>query len=136
MFNACQSSAEKVENAENKVENAKEVLAQSERDLYQTKLDTITNYKQFKIEAEKIIIAQRENIADFKSGITKKREEAQTEIDKQLVELEKNNKELENKLASFKDDGKYTWITFRNELNHDMDKLGKALNNLTVDNIK
>jgi len=136
IFTACQSSAEKVENAEEKVENAKEDLAQSERDLYQTKLDTITNYEQFKIEAEKIITVQAKNIAEFKSDIAIKKEEAKTDLDKKLVELENKNKELEKKLADFKDDGKYTWITFKNEFNHDMDELGRALKDLTVDNTK
>lgn len=32
--------------------------------------------------------------------------------------------------------GKEKWGTFKTEFNHDMDELGKAFNNLTVNNIK
>ena len=130
----CQSSEEKIENAEDKVQEAKVDLADSKEDLYQVKLDTISNYEQFKIEAEKIIIAQEKNMADFKAGLASTKKEIDSEYDKKLLALENKNNELKEKLAYYKDDGQDKWIEFKNEFNHDMDELGKAFKDLTVNN--
>jgi hypothetical protein len=39
------------------------------------------------------------------------------------------------KLADYQDDGQSEWISFKNEFNHDMDELGKAFKDLTVQNL-
>jgi len=50
--------------------------------------------------------------------------------------LKNKNNKLKEKLADYKDDGQDAWIDFKNEFNHDMDELGKAFKDLTVENIK
>ncbi len=110
-------------------------MADSKKDLYTIRLDTISNYEQFKIEAEKIIIAQEKNITEFKARMASEKKEINADYDKKLVELENKNNDLKKKLADYKDDGQDKWISFKNEFNHDMDELGKAFKDLTVENI-
>jgi len=50
ILSGCQSSATKVENAENKVQEAKKDLKDSKTDLYQARQDSISDYQQFKKE--------------------------------------------------------------------------------------
>jgi hypothetical protein len=136
IHSGCQSTAKKVENAEDKVQVANKALADSETDLYYARLDTISNYEQYKIEAEKVIIAQEKNITDFKARLASEKQEINADLENKLVELEKKNKELKIKLADFKDDGQNKWISFKDEFNHDMNELGNAFKDLTVENTK
>ncbi|MDA3952955.1 MAG: hypothetical protein PF485_04870 [Bacteroidales bacterium] len=136
MLLGCQSRAKKVENAEDKVQDAKKDLADSKKDLYQIRLDTISNYVQFKIEAEKLIIVQEKNIADFKASLKSEKKEMNADYDKKLLALENKNNELKKKLADYKDEGQDKWNGFKNEFNHDMNELGKAFKDLTVENIE
>jgi DNA mismatch repair ATPase MutS len=135
MLLGCQSRAKKVKNAEEVVQEEKTDLADSKRDLYEIRLDTISNYEQFKIEAEKLIIAQEKNIAEFKARLVSEKKEINADYNKKLVELEKKNKELKKKLADYKDDGQDKWNGFKKEFNHDINKLGNAFKDLTVENI-
>ena len=134
ILSGCQSSATKVENAEDKVQDAKNDLADSQRNLYAIRLDTISNYEQFKIEAEKILIAQEKNITDLKARLASEKKVINADYDKKLAELENKNSELERKLADYKDDGQDKWNSFKAEFNHDIDELGKAFKDLTVEN--
>lgn len=136
MFFGCNSRAKKVENSENKVQNAQKDLADSKRELYQMKLDTISNYEQFKIEAEKVIIVQEKNIANFKARLVSDKKEVNAVYDKKLLELEKKNRELKQKLAKYKDDGQNKWDEFKKEFSYDMEELGKAFKDLTIKNTK
>ena len=84
ILSGCQSSATKVENAEDKVQDAKNDLADSQRNLYAIRLDTISNYEQFKLEAEKILIAQEKNIADLKARLASEKKVINVDYDKKL----------------------------------------------------
>jgi hypothetical protein len=129
LVSSCQSSAKKGNNAEEKVQDAK-------MDLNDIRLDTISKYEQFKIEAEKVIIAQENNIKELKDKMASEKKEINADYSKKLVELESKNNELKKKLANFKNDGQDKWDSFKNEFNHDMNKLGKAFKDLTVENKK
>jgi hypothetical protein len=135
-LSSCQLSAKKIENAENKVEENKTELAQSVKNLEQAKQDSITEYEIFRKDAEKIIDAQEKSIAEFKVKMANESKEVKAEYEVKLAELEKKNNELKRKLADYKDDGQDNWINFKNEFNHDMNELGKAFNNLIVNNKK
>lgn len=136
MLFGCNSRAKKVENAEDKVQNAKKDLADSKRELYQMRLDTISNYDRFKVEAEKVIIVQEKNIAEYKARLASDKKEINAVYDKKLLELEKKNIELKKKLADYKDDGQNKWDEFKKEFSYDMEELGKAFKDLTIKNTK
>ena len=132
---ACQSSAKKVENAEDNVLDAKKDLNESQNDLVIARNDSINDYMLFKKEAEMKIIAQEKNIADFKARIAKEKKEVKADYQKKLTDLENKNTDLKKNLADLKDDGQNKWISFKKEFNHDMDELGQALKDLTVENV-
>ncbi|WP_158841021.1 hypothetical protein [Polaribacter sp. L3A8] len=127
LLSGCQSKAKKVDKAKENVQEAKV-------DLYEIRLDTISNYEQFKIEAEKLITTQEKNIVEFKNILVSEKKEVNAEYHKKLDALEVKNKELKKNLVDYKDDGEDKWNGFKKEFNHDMNKLGKAFKDLTVEN--
>jgi len=87
MLSGCQSSAQKVENAEDKVVEAKEDLVDSKTELVQARQDSISDYLHFKKEAEESIIAQEKNITEFKAKIANEKMEVKADYEKKLDEL-------------------------------------------------
>ena len=136
MISSCQSSATKVENAEDKLQEANNDAAEAQINLNETRQDSITGYEKFKEEAEKKISANEKNIVEFKARIANGKNENKAKYEKALVKLEQKNKDLKKKLQDYKEEGQGKWISFKNEFNHDMDELGKAFNDLTVKNVK
>ena len=43
---------------------------------------------------------------------------------------------LKKKLDDYKATGKEDWESFKKEFNHDMDELGKAFKNFSINNVK
>jgi uncharacterized protein YpmB len=137
IITGCFSSSTKIKNAEDKVQEAKMDLAEAKTDLFLIKLDTISNYDQFKMEAEKLVIAQEKSMEEFKAWFESEKKGMDAEHEKRLAIMENKNNELKTKLADFKEDGQGTWIAFRNEFNRDMNELGNSLKDLfTVENKK
>jgi 3-dehydroquinate dehydratase len=132
----CQSSATKVEKAENNLKEAKENVIEARVDLYNARNDSVTEYQKFKKDAEEKIIAQNKSITEFKARISKEKKENRAKYEKKLAELEQKNSDLKKKLDDYKDDGQDKWTSFKIEFNHDMDELGKAFKDLTVKNTK
>jgi len=132
---SCQSSATKVENAEDKLQNAKDETKEAQSELYKVRNDSIQEYLQFKKESEELIIANEKAIAEFKAKIASMKKESRAKYEKTIAGLEQKNSDLKKKLENYKDDGHDNWISFKNEFNHDMDELGKALKDLVVQNV-
>ncbi len=68
--------------------------------------------------------------------LVNEKKEIDADYNKTLLELETKNKELKKKLADYKDDGQDKWNGFKTEFNHDMNELGKAVKNITVENVE
>jgi septal ring factor EnvC (AmiA/AmiB activator) len=88
-----------------------------------------------KKKLKEILTDQEKNIAEFKARIAKEKKENRADYEKKLIELENKNSDLKKKLADYKDDGQDKWISFKAEFNRDIDELGKAFKDLTVENI-
>lgn len=136
LLSGCLSTDKKVENAEDKLLNAKENYMEAERNLDETIKDSISNYQQFKNDAELSILAYEKSIAELKLKIANERIENRAEYEKKLAELELKNKNLRKKLSDYKDEEQDKWATFRSEFIHDMEELGIALKDFTVKNNK
>jgi predicted RNase H-like nuclease (RuvC/YqgF family) len=134
ILSSCQSSAKKVENAEDKLQNAKNETKEAQSELNKVRNDSITEYQQFKKESEERIIANDKSIAEFKAKLASMKKESRSDYEKVIAGLEQKNSDLKKKLENFKDEGQENWKSFKNEFNHDMDELGEALKNLTVKN--
>jgi chromosome segregation ATPase len=134
IFSSCQSSATKIENAQDKLQNAKTETKEAQVELNQVRKDSITEYQQFKKESEEKIKANDKSIAEFKAKLTTMKKESRQHYEKLIADLEQKNSDMKKKLESFKDTGQENWASFRKEFNHDMDELGKALKDLTIKN--
>lgn len=131
-LSSCQSSATKVKNAEEALQQAKSNVVDAKANLNETRQDSVAEYQAFKKTSEERINANEKSIADFKAKIAKDKKEAKAQDEKQLATFEQKNNDLKMKLENYKDEGQLKWLTFKNEFNHNMDQLGKALKNFTV----
>lgn len=110
---SCNSSAEKVEKAETEVKEANENLVDANAE-YEA------DVAQFKAETALKIDENAKSIADFNARIANDKKAAKAEY--------------KEKIADYKADGKDGWAKFKEEFNHDMDELGKALKDFTIKN--
>ncbi len=135
VFSSCQSSTQKVDNAEAKVEEAKQDLKEVQQDAnaQAVKAANREEWQLFKTESETKIRNNEAMIADIKvkkKGTGKTLDAVYT---KNIETLEQRNKDLKNKIDSY-DKNRSDWEAFKREFNHDMDEFGKAFRDLTVNN--
>jgi len=136
LFISCQSSAKKVEDAQNKVLEAQSEADKAQSELNETRQDSINDYLAFKKESQDKINAQDKSIAEFKARIANEKMENKAVYEKKIAKLEQKNSDMKKKLDDYKGEGKDQWIAFKAEFNHDMDEIGKAFSDLTVKNTK
>lgn len=125
----------------NSTPNEKVDAAQENVDAAQVKLDElnatyeadIATYKQ---ENATRIAANEQSMAEFKSRIKSEKKSAKSDYNERIADLEKQNTDLKKTLDHYKADGKENWEAFKTEFNHDMDELGGAFKDLTVNNTK
>jgi hypothetical protein len=89
----------------------------------------------YRIEIENKISANERAIEDFKISAAYNEKEDKSGYNKRIDEIEMKNMEMKRKLAEFKQDGSDKWKSFKTEFSRDMDELGKALKDLTVNNV-
>lgn len=124
---SCNSSAEKVEKAEIEVKEANENLDEANAEY-------LADVEKFKVETEQKIADNAKSIADFNARIASDKKEAKAEYKDKIAALEMKNTDMKKKMADYKADGKDGWAKFKEEFNHDMDELGKALKDFTIKN--
>lgn len=125
----CQSSEQKVDNAQNKVINAKFDLNDA-RIAYHAEIE---NYR--KITANKIA-ANNKSLSDFKARIEVQKYAAKEDYKKKISELEQKNSDLKKTMDDYKEQGKENWEKFKSDLNKRIDELALAFKDLTkINNI-
>lgn len=124
---SCNTSAEKVEKAEDEVKVANENLDEANAEY-------LADVEQFKLETSQKIADNAKSIADFNARIATDKKLAKAEYKEKIAALELKNTDMQKKMADYKADGKDGWAKFKEEFNHDMDELGKALKDFTVKN--
>ena len=108
-----------------------EKIGISEPDSQAVKESYSDDWQRFKSEFEQKIHDNEHTIAVFKDKMVKS---GKADYNKQIEKLEKTNRHLQKKLDQYKDDGKSSWEKFKKGFNKEMDKLGKAVNDLTTGN--
>jgi chromosome segregation ATPase len=136
MLTGCQSSAKKTDKNQDSLQGIKKDAADVKNDLKEMNKDLISDFQQFKKESEEKIISFENTIAEFKAKIATENKADKAKYDKEIARLEQQNSDLKKKLDDYKDDGKDQWKAFKTEFDRDMDELGKAFKDLTVDNVK
>ena len=91
-------------------------------------------WQQFKSKSEQQIQDNENRIAAFKAKMEKSGTKMKAKYNKEIAGLEKANRGMQKKLEDYKNDGKSSWEQFKRGFNNEMDKLGKAVKELTSDN--
>jgi hypothetical protein len=146
---ACDSPEKKVENAQAKVDNAQEKVADAKDKVADAK-DNLTEtqkmanaeaekvanaaaWKAYKVESEVKIKANDTRIAELKAGMKKAGKSVTALYKENVVILEKKNAAMKARISDY-DKSQSNWESFKTEFNHDMDELGTALKDFTVNN--
>ncbi|MCF8254194.1 MAG: hypothetical protein K9H61_08060 [Bacteroidia bacterium] len=126
---ACNSPAQKVENAKDKLSDAREELSQAQK-------DSVADYENFKMVSESRIAKNEELIQAYKQSMKDAKKEWKSSDQKIVDELEQKNINMRKKMEEYRNEGRDKWQDFKTEFNHDMDELGNAINDLTIKNTR
>jgi hypothetical protein len=130
IITACGPSTPKEDAAKAKVEDAKEELKDARKEA------TAEEWKAFKDESELKIRDNEIRIAEFKAKIKETGKALDALYEKKIDALEQQNKDMKARIDAYETNKESDWEAFKREFNHDMDELGQALKDLTVDNKK
>lgn len=135
IFTGCQTTAQKQDAAQAKVKDARQDLNEAKQDANAIgqELATAEEWATFRSESEVRIKDNEVRIAELKAKMKKPGEVFDEMYAKKIDNLELQNREMRTRLTAY-EKSQTNWETFKREFNHDMDELGKALKDLTVDN--
>lgn len=124
----CQPATPKEEAAQTRVQDAKDELNDAKR------AATAEEWQAFKDETDLKINENETRIAELKNKIKKSGKSFDAIYERKIDALEQQNKDMKARVDAYEKTGKSEWESFKREFNHDMDELGNALRDLTVDN--
>jgi hypothetical protein len=132
---ACDTPAEKVEDAKEKVQDAKDNLKSVKTDSLNSavKTENAAEWQSFKNESDLKIDANKIRIEEIKAKIKKAGPKSTAAYEGRIDSLQQRNEALKARMYSY-ENGKTDWESFKSEFNHDMDGLAAALKNFTVSN--
>jgi len=122
---SCNSSAEKLEDAEQDV-------IQANQKLEEAKEEYLADIEVYRTETEKEIATNDSIIAAFKVEMKKEKAESNAEYEQELADLEQRNIDMKNKMDNYNGEGEDKWEAFKKEFSRDIDELGDAFKNLTT----
>jgi len=129
MMTGCNSSAEKVVNAQENVDQANKDLELANKE-YQK---DVARYRQ---ETAEKIAANNASIIEFNARVAHEKKAARADYKKKIAVLEQKNSDMKLRMDNYKENGKDKWLIFKAEFTHDMDEMGKAFKDLAVNNVK
>ncbi|NTV84969.1 MAG: hypothetical protein HGA23_11835 [Bacteroidales bacterium] len=135
VLTGCQSSAQKEASARDNLQEAKQDLKEVQKDANEEakKLANAEEWNTFKSDAEVTIRNNEIRIADLRVKMAKQGTMLDPMYEKKIEALEQQNRDLRKRIEDY-EKSQSDWETFKREFNHDMDELGKALKDITVDN--
>ncbi len=136
IFTGCQTSDQKVDEAKTKVQDAKDDLKEVQQDANEeaVKAATAEEWTIFKSESDAKIKANETLIANMKDKMKASGKKMDAVYEKNIDLLEQRNKDMRNRIDAYDNNSKSNWASFKREFNHDMDELGIAFRDLTVNN--
>ncbi|HEY6143200.1 MAG TPA: hypothetical protein VIV55_07180 [Flavobacterium sp.] len=129
-FVSCKPATKEEIEAKENVQEANEELTEAKR------AATAEEWQGFKDDMNEAIKKNEERIAELKLKMKKTGKSIDAEYEENIDALEQKNKDLKVKMETYKNDANADWESFKREFNHDMDEVGQALKDLTVDNKK
>lgn len=132
---ACQDNSKKEAIAKEQVDAAKENLDEAKEDLTNARnAATQQEWDDFKANTNATIAQNETRIAELKADLKKTGKSMDETYQKKLEDLETKNQEMKIKMTNYKNDASSDWNSFKEESKHDLDELGKAFKNFTVNN--
>lgn len=117
-----------VEDARDNLDDAKEKLSTARENA------TMEEWQAFKESTTATITQNEIRIAEIKAKMKETGKSIDEGYAQKIVELEQKNEEIKLKVNKYKNDAGNDWKSFKAEYNRDINKLGQAIKNLTVDN--
>jgi len=117
------------DNQQRKIENAREDVMDAQVDLEKEKQELRDTYDEAFRENER-------TIGDLRTRVRDADEKDRDRYTVQIDELETRNRDMRTRLNDYSDNTRAGWDNFKREFNRDMDELGQALRNITVDNVR
>ena len=111
-------------------ENTKDSVEQANQDMIEAQIQFEKDWQQFKSNAELRINSNQQQIDDFKTAMRSTSTKFKAKYENEVLTLEQKNIELKKKLNDFKYERKENWEEFKTTLNHAMDVVGNALNDI------
>lgn len=136
---SCQSSAKKEEKAKDNLQEAQEELDEVQYNAAmaaEKKAAIAKEWRTLKNNTQATITENEIRIAELKVKMKKTGNEIDSLYAKKIEALEQKNKHIKTRIETYKEDNNSNWESFKREYNHDMEELGKALKDITVDNKK
>ena len=97
------------------------------------KVANAEEWRVFKSDAEIKIKENEVRIGELKVKMKKSGKTFDAMYEKNIIALEQKNKDLRTKISNY-ESNQSDWEAFKREFNHDMDELGQAIKDLTVNN--
>jgi peptidoglycan hydrolase CwlO-like protein len=134
---SCESAATKSDKADAKVEGAKEDLKDAQKDANTAAMKAANEaeWQAFKSETQVKVDANNAAIDELKAKMKKTGKKIDAAYAETIDKLEQKNKDFQARMNNYEKE-KSDWASFKTEFNHDMDELGNALRDLTVNNKK
>jgi hypothetical protein len=126
----CKSSTKEEKESQEKVQEAKDNLVEEKKAV------SAEEWKAFRKDTDSVINKNKIRIAVLKLNLKQTGKTVDAKYNKNIDVLEQKNKDLKTKMDTYKNDASNDWESFKREFNHDMNELGNALKDLTVDNKK
>lgn len=137
VFTSCESQAQKDEKEKNRIETEQKELNERKTEVNAAaqKVADAEEWKQFKAASELKIKENEIRIDELKFKKSKPGKMLDELYQNRIEALVTRNKELKERIYSY-EKNQSDWEVFKREFNHDMDELGKALKDFSVDNKK
>jgi predicted small secreted protein len=129
ILSSCNSSTEKVKDAQEDVKEANKALNVANEEY-------LADIESYRLEMAAKIEANNKSIKEFNERVALDKKKAKADYQERIAELEKKNSDMKLKMDKYKAEGKDEWESFKTEFSHDMDGLGAAIKNIGVKNVK
>lgn len=126
---SCGDDAAKEKKAADEVNDAKEASDKA----YQAYLGEVDKYRE---ESSARIAANKQAITDYNLSVQASKKKMSEDQARRIADLEARNERMQKKLDEYKAEDQTKWQSFKQEFGRDMDELGQAFKDLTVNNVK
>ena len=136
LFTACQPSTEKQDQTQAEVENVKQELQDVKNDTKQNAINLAdaAEWKAYRSNSQTTIDNYETRIAQLNEEIKRTDRKENADYIVKIQALEQRNRDLKTKMDYY-ETNQSDWITFKTEYDNNIDELGRALKDLTL-NIK